>query len=133
MLDPVKFKLRCFIYRCKLWNSLSGCQRRQPLRIVLRKLFRNCFLSFFIVNFILHVDFIGTFRENQMHAKVYIVIPIEKQMLSTLRNRFPFLDRTSQRQDMEKNSGPISILIPYYFCASLLANKGCKFSFLSAG
>ena len=45
----------------------------------------------------------GTFRENQMHAKVYIVIPIEKQILSALRNRFPFLDRTSQKQDMEKN------------------------------
>ena len=45
----------------------------------------------------------GTFRENQMHAKVYIVIPIEKQILSALRNGFPFLDRTSQRQDMEKN------------------------------
>ena len=45
----------------------------------------------------------GTFRENQMHARVYIVIPIEKQILSALRNRFPFLDRTSQRQAMEKN------------------------------
>ena len=45
----------------------------------------------------------GTFHENQMHAKVYIVIPIVKQILSALRNRFPFLDRTSQRQDMEKN------------------------------
>ena len=31
---------------------------------------------------------------------------------------------------MEKNIGPISILIPYYFCVSLLANKGCKFSLL---
>ena len=46
----------------------------------------------------------GTFRKNQMHAKVYIVIPIEKQVLSALRNRFPFLDHTSQRQDMEKNN-----------------------------
>ena len=45
----------------------------------------------------------GIFRENQMHAMVYIVISIEKQTLSALRNRFPFLDRTSQRQDMEKN------------------------------
>ena len=45
----------------------------------------------------------GTFHENQMHAKVYIVIPIKKQILSALRNRFPFLYRTSQRQDMEKN------------------------------
>ena len=44
----------------------------------------------------------GTFRENQMHANVYIVIPIEKQILSALGNRFSFLDRTSQRQDMEK-------------------------------
>ena len=51
----------------------------------------------------------GEFRENQMHAKVYIFIPIERQILSALRNRFPFLDRTSQRQDMEKNIGPISI------------------------
>ena len=75
----------------------------------------------------------GTFRENQMHTKDYIVITIEKQILSALRNRFPFLDRTSQRQDMEKNIGPTSILIPYYFCALLLANKGCKFSFLSTG
>ena len=47
----------------------------------------------------------GAFRENQMHAKVYIVISIEKQILSALRNCFPFLDRTSQRQDMEKNIG----------------------------
>ena len=77
--------------------------------------------------------FKGAFRKNQMHAKAYIVIPIEKQILSVLRNCFPFLDRTSQRQDMEKNIEPISILIRYYFCASLLANKGCKFSFLSAG
>ena len=77
--------------------------------------------------------FKGAFRENQMHAKVYIVIPIEKQIFSALRNRFPFLDRTSQRQDMEKNIGPISILIPYYFCAPLLAKKGCKFSLLPAG
>ena len=46
---------------------------------------------------------IGAFRESQIHAKVYIVIPIEKQILSALRNRFPFLDRTSQRQDMERN------------------------------
>ena len=38
-----------------------------------------------------------------MHAKVYIVIPIEEQISPALRNRFPFLDRTSQRQDMEKN------------------------------
>ena len=38
-----------------------------------------------------------------MHAKVYIVIPIEKQILSGLRNRFLFPERTSQRQDMEKN------------------------------
>ena len=65
----------------------------------------------------LSVAFKGTFRENQMHAKVYIVISMEKQTLSTLRNRFPFLDRTSQKQDMEKIFGPISILIPYYFCA----------------
>ena len=75
----------------------------------------------------------GTLRENQKHAKVYIVIPIEKQILSALRNRFPFLNRTSQRQDMEKNIRPPSVVIPYYFCASLLANKGCKFSLLSAG
>ena len=47
--------------------------------------------------------FKGTFRKNQMQGKVYIVIPIEKQILSALRNRFPFLDRTSHRQDMEKN------------------------------
>ena len=45
----------------------------------------------------------GILRENQIHAKVYFVIPIEKQILSDLSNRFPFLDRTSQRQDMEKN------------------------------
>ena len=45
----------------------------------------------------------GTFHENQMHAKVYIVIPIEKQVLSALRNSVPFLNRTYQRQDMEKN------------------------------
>ena len=45
----------------------------------------------------------GTFRENQMHAKAHNVIPIEKQIMSALRNHFPFLDRTSQRQDMEKD------------------------------
>ena len=49
------------------------------------------------------VVFKGTFHENQMHAKVYIVIPIEKQILSALRNHFPFPDGTSQRQDLEKN------------------------------
>ena len=38
---------------------------------------------------------------NQMHAKVYIVIPIEKQILSALRNRFPFLDRNSQSETVE--------------------------------
>ena len=30
---------------------------------------------------------------------------------------------------MEKNIGPISILIPYYFCASLLANKVANFRY----
>ena len=53
--------------------------------------------------------------------------------MSALKDRFPFLDRTSQMQDMEKTFGPISVLIPYYFYSSLLANKGCKFSLLSAG
>ena len=38
-----------------------------------------------------------------MQRFIYIVISIEKQTLSGLRNRFPFLDRNSQRQDMEKN------------------------------
>ena len=32
-----------------------------------------------------------------------------------------------------KAFGPISVLIPYYFYASWLANKGCKFSLMSAG
>ena len=56
-----------------------------------------------VANFSSVHDLKGTFRENQMHAKVYIVIPIEKQILPSLRSRFPFLDCTSQRQDMEKN------------------------------
>ena len=33
----------------------------------------------------------------------------------------------------KKTFGPISVLIPYYFCALLLAKKGCKFSLLAAG
>ena len=59
--------------------------------------------------------FKGTFRESQMLAKVHIVIPIEKQITSALRNRFPCFYRTSQTQDMEKTFGPISLLIPDYF------------------
>ena len=62
----------------------------------------------------------GAFRESQMHEKVYIVIPIEKQIFSALTNRFPFLDRTSQRQDMEKNIGPISILIIVFLRVSIV-------------
>ena len=38
-----------------------------------------------------------------MHAKAHIVIPIEKQIMPALRNLVPFLDRTSQRQDMGKS------------------------------
>ena len=38
-----------------------------------------------------------------MLAKIHIVIPIEKQIMSALENRFLFVDRTSQTRDMEKN------------------------------
>ena len=54
-------------------------------------------------NFLMPIALKIIFLENQMLAKVHIVIPIEKKIMSALRNRFPFLDRTSQMQDMEKN------------------------------
>ena len=44
---------------------------------------------------------LGTYRQNEMLAKVHIVIPIEKQTVSGLRNHFPFLDSTSLTQDIE--------------------------------
>ena len=66
-----------------------------------------------------------------MHAKVYIVISMERQILSALRNRLPFLYRTSQRQDMEKNIWTDFNFNTLLFCASLLVDKGCKFSLLS--
>ena len=68
-----------------------------------------------------------------MRAKIHIAISIEKQIVSALRNRFPFVDRTSQTRDMEKRSLRIIILIPYHFYMSSLANKGCLFSLLSVG
>ena len=63
---------------------------------LLRKLFSLFFISFMVDP----VPFLVS--ENQMPAKVHIVISIEKQIMSVLRNRLPFLDRTSQTQDMEK-------------------------------
>ena len=71
----------------------------------------------------------GAFRESQIHVKVYIVIPIEKQILSALRNRFPLLDRTSQRQDMERNIWTDSILIPYYFALRCWRTKVANFRY----
>ena len=41
--------------------------------------------------------------------------------MSVLGNRFPFIDRTSQTRLKEKTFGAISVLIPYYFYASLVA------------
>ena len=61
-------------------------------------------LSLFSICFVVDpVLFSGTFPENQMLAKVHIVIPIEKQIMSVLRNRLPLLDRTSKMQEMEKD------------------------------
>ena len=71
---------------------------------------------------------------NQMLAKVHIIIVIEKQIMSLLENCFPFVDSTSQTRDMEKKKfGPISVLMPYYFCVLLFANKCCIVSFLPFG
>ena len=44
-------------------------------------------------------------RENKMLAKIHIVTPIEKQIVSALQNRFPLLDCTPQTRNMEKRSG----------------------------
>ena len=44
-----------------------------------------------------------TFCENQMLAKIDVVIPIGKQITSALENRFLFVDRTSQTRDIEEN------------------------------
>ena len=56
-----------------------------------------------------------------------IVIPIDKQILSTLKNRLPFVDHTFQMRDKEKKFGTISVLMHYHLYASLLANGGCIF------
>ena len=77
--------------------------------------------------------FKGTFQKNQILAKVLAVIPIEKQIVSILGNRFPFFARTSQKRIMEKTFGPISISIPYHFYSPLLANRGCIVSLSSFG
>ena len=45
----------------------------------------------------------GTFRENQTLAKVLIVITIEKQILSALRNSFPFSVTLLKRKIWRKN------------------------------
>ena len=42
----------------------------------------------------------GIFCENQMLAKIHIIIPVEKQIISALENYFPFVDRTSQTRDL---------------------------------
>ena len=75
----------------------------------------------------------GAFRENQMPAKVRIIIPIEKQIMSALRNRFPFLDRTSQTQDIEKNIWTDFNFNALLFLSFVVGEKGCKFSLLSVG
>ena len=71
--------------------------------------------------------FKGTFRENQMLAKAHIVILIENQIMPAFGNRFAFVDHTSQTRDMEETFGKISVVIPYYFHASLLATKVAHF------
>ena len=38
-----------------------------------------------------------------MLAKIHIVISILKQIMSSLENRFPFVDHTYQTRDMEGN------------------------------
>ena len=68
-----------------------------------------------------------------MPAKVRIVIPIEKQIMSALRNRFPFLDRTSQTQDMEKDIWTDFNFNTLLFLSFVVGEKGCKFSLLSVG
>ena len=72
---------------------------------------------------------IWAFLENQMLAKIHIVIPIEKEIISALENRFSFVDCISQRKIWRKTFGLISILIPYHFYASLLANKVAYFRY----
>ena len=68
-----------------------------------------------------------------MLAKIHVVISIEKQIISAVKNRFPFVNRAYQTRDMEKNCRPISVLILYHSYASLLANKGSIFSLLPVG
>ena len=75
----------------------------------------------------------GIWHENQMLAKIHIVIPIDRQNMSDGRNHFLFVNHTSQTRDMEKNIRPISVLVSYHFYASLLANKDCIFSFFFGG
>ena len=79
------------------------------------------------------LTFKGAFRENQMLAKVRIVILIEKQIMSALRNRFPFLDCTSQTQDIEENIRTDFNFNTLLFLSFVVGEKGCKFSLLSAG
>ena len=65
-----------------------------------------------------------------MPAKVCIVILIKKQVMSALRNRFPFLDRTSQTQNIEKNIWTDFNFNTLLFLSFVVGEKGCKFSSL---
>ena len=68
-----------------------------------------------------------------MPAKVRIVIPIEKQVMSALRNSFPFLYRTSQGQDIEKKIWMDFNVNTLLFSSFVVGEKGCKFLLLSVG
>ena len=41
--------------------------------------------------------------ENRMLAKIHIVIPIVKQIMSALENGVPFVDHATSMRDMEEN------------------------------
>ena len=64
-----------------------------------------------------------------MHAEVYIVIPIAKQILSALRNCFLFLDRTSQRQYGEKHLDPFQFYYPTIFVLRYWRTKVADFRY----
>ena len=57
-----------------------------------------------------------------MLAKLHIVVPIEKQIMSGLENRFISSITLLKREIWRQTFGSISVLIPYHFYASLLAN-----------
>ena len=68
-----------------------------------------------------------------MLAKITIVIPIEKQIMSALGNRFPVVHCISQMRDIEKNIWSDFSFNNLLFNASLLGRtKAAKFSYCSS-